>query len=114
MKGTLHGVSTAHVGGCVPMPSLAVICIIRVQPDPVSQLLRGWAEELIDLAALLEHCEGGRHFDALQSILHVVHLRHHISVLRMLRLAHPAFSKLSLRETESCLSQFPSQLALQH
>ena len=66
-------------------PQLAIICIIRVQPDPVLQLLRGRAKELIHLAALLEHCKGWRHLDALQSILHVVHLGHHIPVLWMLQ-----------------------------
>ena len=86
----------SHAASSGPIPSLAVVCIIRVQPDPVPQLLRGRAEELIYLAALLEHCKGGRHFDALQSILHVVHLGHHISVLWMLQPAHPDFSKALL------------------
>lgn len=59
-----------------------------MQPDAVMQLLWRRPKELVHFTALSVDCKGGRVPDALQSVLHGVHLRDNISVLRVLQAAN--------------------------
>ena len=71
----------------VPLPpNSALLCCARlgVQPDAVAQLRWGGPKELIHFSTLSVHRKSGCVADTLQRVAHVVHLRNHEQVLRML------------------------------